>query len=154
MTTTLVAFYRGRRRDNPDTRCWDRAICFFDRSPYSHVELALTPAPDENGRYLCLSSSPRDGGVRRKWMRLPADRWDILRVECDPAIANQFYERYRGRGYDWLGLGATLFACWPNTDERWFCSELVAAVLQLPNAARYGPRRLYQLLKEGGLQPS
>ena len=76
-----LALYKGRRDGawyKPSiaaARLSDWTIRTFTQSIYSHCELAIAR---EDGQYDCYSSSIRDGGVRMKTMKLPADKWDLI----------------------------------------------------------------------------
>ena len=57
-TGMQVLFYKARGT------ALDRLIRWWTDSPYSHVELVL--AKQEDGRLLCASAHPQDGGIRFK----------------------------------------------------------------------------------------
>lgn len=100
MTATL-AFYRG------SNHLTDRAIQFWTRSPYSHVELATDLKRNSYGETVSFrghSSSPRDGGVRSTWISVKPDHWDFIEVSGDEAEAVAFISAYHGYPYDWASL--------------------------------------------------
>ena len=63
-----LAFYKGRED------FYDRLISWWTRGPYSHVELVI------NETY-CMTSSPKDGGVRMKHIDFHPDHWDFVELE-------------------------------------------------------------------------
>lgn len=74
-----LALYKGRRDGTgiqvQAARLTDWATRRLTRGIYSHCEIAVAL---DSGRFECYSASIRDGGVRRKTMPLPPDKWDLL----------------------------------------------------------------------------
>ena len=66
-----VAFYKDR------TQFLDSLIAWWTRGPYSHIELVF----ERDGKNLCASASPRDGGIRLKEIELDPNHWDIIEIE-------------------------------------------------------------------------
>lgn len=141
MDQLKIAFYIGKSRENPSLRFWDKVVCFFDGSKYSHAELVLREFDD--GTCLCASSSVRDGGVRYKRMALHMEHWDLVNIYGDRAEAIRWMNRRQGRRYDWIGLIRTRFGWIPDNQLKYFCTESVASMLGLEDAASYGPKKLY-----------
>ena len=54
----------------------DKAIRFFTRGQYSHCEMAVANGDEWD----CYTSSPRDGGVRMKTMKLSPTEWDLIKL--------------------------------------------------------------------------
>ena len=150
--TIYLALYKGRRDGawyQPKVaaaRLSDWIIRTLTRSPYSHCELAvLIPPPDgdpdDHAVFDCYSSSIRDGGVRRKIMPLPPDKWDLLPL---PDISGRLKARFtqtQGQAYDWPGaLGVVFKTC--ERGDKWFCSEWCGQVLGLPESWRFSPNDL------------
>lgn len=101
-------------------------ICIATLSRYSHCELVI------NG--LCYSSSGRDNGVRVKFIPdlYTSNRWDIFDlVGIDENYALQVFNNLQGQKYDYLGVARYLLNFIPNIKNRWYCSELNAAMLNL-----------------------
>lgn len=122
----------------------DKAIAWWTKSKYSHVELVF------DGYW--YSTSPRDLKVRKKMMAPKQGHWEIVNVEIDQDYLQQFFFITQGRKYDWLGIFLSQFMPLNiHDDRRYFCSEWVATVLQIPNANRYSPEDLYQFMTSGGL---
>lgn len=71
-----LALYHGRGKTFQN-RLIDLAVRIVTRSKYSHCEIAL---PLSDKQFLCFSSSPRDGGVRCKIMKLPYEKWSLIPI--------------------------------------------------------------------------
>jgi hypothetical protein len=144
-----VAFYKGRLRDNPKARLFDRLICWWTSGPYSHCELVLGMGKTEPYA-LCGSSSIRDGGVRTKWITLDPARWVLIDVAKHPALyglaldngnhpnarnrARTWFEERLGAPYDWPAILGFVFHRRWGRGQKWFCSEAVCDSLGLPSA--------------------
>lgn len=165
----LIASYKVTR---PGLQgLFNRIIRLRLRAPYSHSEVVFEPGdgvgqfmPDgiaaqgQDGSLWCASSvaaealpaySPRrpgkKGGVRFKRVVLDPDHWDIVKVDCDPLAAAQWFKAHEGELYDWqLILG---FVSWvvPQKSQRWTCSESAAAALGIAEeeAWRFDPVNLH-----------
>lgn len=140
----FVAFYKHKKRvNNTHTliqRTIDSMIRCVTRSPYSHCEIAIQK---DSGQFECYSSSPRDGGVRVKTMRLPKDRWDLVCLDIKPDNLKQFYKQHQHKGYDLFGALFFYFG-WHNK-RRFFCSEFCAQALGLTHTL-VSPKQLFILL--------
>ena len=101
--SVYVAFYKGRAKSVRDVRkhILDMLIRVGTHGDYSHCEMVLDVG---NGLYSCMSSSPRDGGVRQKLMTLPSDRWDLIPVNVSVSDVLAFYAKHKGKRYDWGGI--------------------------------------------------
>lgn len=146
MDKLSIAFYIGKSREDSRLRFWDKVVCFFDGSKYSHAELVLKEF--EDGTCLCASSSVRDGGIRYKRMALTPKHWDIVPIYGDRSCAMRWMNARKGRKYDWLGLIRTYFGWAPENQKRYFCSESVAAMLLLEDPASYGLKKLHRVALE------
>lgn len=142
--TLALAFYRGRGR------LADRVIRAITRSPYSHVELTAWPgAWPVDITQPALSASGRDGGVRREAITFAPDRWDMLPLlPWVPADAWPRAAEHIGAGYDWGGILMTFAVPLRRQNPgRWFCSELCAHALGLPDPHTYAPGDLYHWVR-------
>lgn len=137
MATAYLAFYLGR---NPEAKFWDNLITIIDGSPYSHVELVI---PRSDGQYDCYTSSPRDGGVRQKTMLLNPAQWHLVPVNIDIDYALAFFDAQNQHKYDWLGLVTTKLRFLKSSKTKWFCSELCAAMCQIPDSGNFGVKGLF-----------
>ena len=148
MCNYKIAFYRGRKSGKGIMpiifRALDSLTCTVTKGPYSHCEI-VEKLPD--GTYKCFSSSYRDGGVRSKILSLNQESWDFVsadfvRLETLQKVENSTV----GQSYDLLGAMGLVFLT-PQSQKRWFCSELVAEVIGLPESWRYTPNTLYSVCK-------
>lgn len=139
MSKVYLAMYKARGN-------WvDKIIRLFTGKPYSHCELAVA-----NGdKYLCYSSSPRDGGVRYKAMHLSEDKWDLIPITgVSVAQITQFYGKTAGKKYDFVGaIGCALPL--RQKPSRYYCSEWCyeAVFGQAPKTA-ISPNQLAQIAQK------
>lgn len=146
-----LAFYKGR-----GTSFWHRVqdalIRFATRSDYSHVELIEGPA-EHGAEAVCLSSSGRDGGVRVKPILLKPESWDLVEMPDQPAEIGQFIRDRVGARYDYVGIVLSqILSLGRHSPDKWFCSEICAAALGMPNAQRMSPQALYDVVGWARLQ--
>ncbi|EAQ03461.1 hypothetical protein OB2597_02537 [Pseudooceanicola batsensis HTCC2597] len=140
-----LAFYKGRG-SSWWSRVQDGAIRFATRSPYSHVEL-IEGWADPGQEAVCLSASGRDGGVREKTILLKPDHWDLVDMADQPAGIGGFIRDRIGARYDYWGiLFSQVLSLGRHDADRWFCSEICAAALGMPNAQRMSPQALYDVV--------
>ena len=141
-----IAFYKGTR--DGVQGFVNRAIRWWTNGPYSHVELVLNEAGDKEV-WLCASSSGIDGGVRFKAMSLAPERWDIVDVADlfpNRLAALDFFRQHEGAAYDFWGIFGFVWRRSKGSAKRWFCSEAVAASLQIAQAWRFDPNTLYVII--------
>lgn len=125
----------------------DVAIRLRTASRFSHVELAI---PLEHDLFRCLSSSPRDGGVRECIMNLPEREWELISLPyADINHVNDFFNKTVGLPYDFTGvlIGQALSIKF-HAESRYFCSEWCAAALGLSDPWRYAPIDLYNVTRD------
>ncbi|MBS7660567.1 hypothetical protein I0D00_01195 [Pseudomonas lalucatii] len=136
MGLIYLALYKGRGR------LFNRLIRLWTRSRYSHCELVM---PD--GRW--LSASAMDGGVRAKRIELDLAHWDLIPLPwANTHQIQALFQRHQGKGYDWLGiLASQLLPLAVNNQRRMFCSEFCAAGLGFPDAQRYSPALLADVVQ-------
>lgn len=130
-----VAFYKSRKR------LFNRLVSWWLVGPYSHCELILHA--DANGYSTCASASYMDGGVRVKTMRLDPEHWDIVDVPDSYLSAKQWLYRHEDDRYDILGLLGFVWRRQSGEQDKWFCSEAVAAMLGYSEPWRYDPMTFY-----------
>jgi endogenous inhibitor of DNA gyrase (YacG/DUF329 family) len=149
----MLAFYIAKRGT-----LWDRLVGWWTALPgemiaFSHVELVLelnTPCAEGAAPYaLCVSSSPRDRGVRCKRIDIHNGKWVLVNypaAQADAAKSQLFMELQLGKPYDWLGILGFIdkrVDTWDTGHHRWFCSEFCAAFLQRQDLLRgYDPLHL------------
>lgn len=143
MNKMYLAFYRSV---HDHSRFMDRLISRATNSVYSHVELVYDMAIDYHcGR--CISSSPRDGGVRYKHITFNRNRWDFVPIEIEQTEEelHKFMSIHGGKKYDWLGALGVVVPWVRGSEHRWFCSEIVAEFLGLHNPSSLSPGDLYSI---------
>ncbi|KMW56991.1 putative cytoplasmic protein [Candidatus Rhodobacter oscarellae] len=140
-----LAFYKGLGKTRWQ-RLQDGAIRFATGGVYSHVE--LIPGSAQHGDTAqCLSSSGRDGGVRAKRILLKPESWDLVELRIDADKPAQFIRDRIGAQYDYNGiLLSQVLALGRHDESRWFCSEICAAALGLPNPQRVSPQFLFDVV--------
>jgi len=101
---------------------------------YSHVEVIL---PD--GTF--FSSSPRDGGVRKKYIQYDDNVWDFYRIGVtmnDAVVSNE-----SGKKYDWLGIALSQVVPFAiQSENKWFCSEISGHMIGVYEPYKFSPSRL------------
>lgn len=124
---------------------WDKVISWWTWSLYSHVELVFKDG-------LCFTSSSRDGGVRFKNIPL-TEKWFVIEIGSDKEEEiREWCETELGKAYDWLGaIGCGIGMPCLQSDDKWFCSEVVGAALNefsikppTPIRRALAPGTLYQ----------
>ena len=129
-----LAFYKGRED------LYDRLISWWTRGPYSHVELVI------NENY-CMSSSPKDGGIRFKHIDLRPDHWDLVELEgYDPAYAYNWFKEHEGRKYDILGILGFVYGPLRQDKKRFFCTEAIGHALKMKEPWRLDPNAMYAVV--------
>lgn len=129
-----LALYKGTRPGLAGV--YNRGVRLIDRGPYSHVELVLSSG-------MSWSSSFEDKGVRWKWINYDPARWDFIPLPDHlERYAQAWFEAHEGAKYDVLGNVRFVLPFLPDGGARYFCSEAVAAALQIPDPWRYGPNGL------------
>lgn len=138
--TFKAAFYKGTR---PGAQgLYSRAVRLIDGGKYSHCEMVFSDG-------ISASASFLDGGVRFKKIEYSAENWDFVEL---PALleshARQWFVDHEGEGYDLVGNLRFLAPLrWlPDCPWRWFCSEAMAAAINLYNPSRLGPNGLHAIL--------
>ena len=108
-----------------------RLICWWTRSPYSHVEIVI------NG--VCYSSSLWNGGVRKKVIDLSKPHWRVIPIEwADEKAALRVFEQHKGKPYGWGDLITQHVLRLPVDDPGLLCSELCALMSGLPESTARG----------------
>lgn len=134
-TPVRLAFYKAKGTIN------DRLIRWGTNSPYSHVELI---GPDGRG----WSSSVREGEVRKKEINF-GDHWDIIELPwMDVNVACDRMDPEMGKSYDYIGIMFShVLSLSRSHPDKWFCSEIIAFSLGLPDPHLYSPGSLSETVK-------
>lgn len=145
--TIMIAYYLGRRKENERTSLFDQLVCFATSSKYSHLEYVYDYSP-VTGLAVCWSSSPRDGGVRRKVIHLDPQTWELYSVKSEISITGILSWFYANEGvkYDWFGAFATKLPFVKQSSTRIFCSEAIATILGMPKPHKETPQSIYNVL--------
>lgn len=154
MNKTYLALYKGKPSSKME-RLKDGLIRFFTRGIYSHCELVVERVEYLNGYhyereiiYDCYSSSPRDGGVRKKQININKDKWDLIPLNgVTETQIKGYFEQTKGKSYDWLGaLGVVLFT--PQSRDKFFCSEwCFNAIFNSNHGWRFSPNHLAAIFR-------
>lgn len=114
---------------------------------YSHVEI-IPGRVDYFDTPICYSSSARDKGVRSKPIYMDPEKWKIIHCPEYPESLINFVRAREGLGYDYVGIILSQFlSLTRHSKKRWFCSEICAKAIGLPNAHRISPQLLYDILE-------
>lgn len=137
-----LLFYKGTKKENPDSTLWDRLICAITGSRFSHVELSIY---DSLGSHMCWSASTRDGGVAYRRI-INSGNWEVIDLFIDKD--HEWFFQHRYKKYDYLGLIGTIIRLpFFSSKNKWFCSEIIAEFLGLKDSWKYTPEDLYQMYK-------
>jgi hypothetical protein len=139
--TLRVAFRYGDRRVS------SRMVAGWLRSDTPHCEVAGEWAGHSHH---CVGSSFLDGGVRRKTIVMPPEKWRVYEVSGDPGALWGWYERNAGARYDTLGALGFVLRPLPQSRRRRFCSEVVAEVLGYADPWRFDPPTLESVVARTG----
>lgn len=125
-----LALYKG------GTRCISKIIRFWTKSEYSHCEIVFTDG-------ICGTSSDLDGGVVLRYIELDPHRWDLIELKgFDEAYARTWFEKQKGRKYDYLGLLGFVIRPITGSVGRVGCAHAVMAALGYKEAWRFDPGML------------
>lgn len=135
-----------------DTGIFAQLIRIWTFSKYSHCEVIFSDG-------LAFSSHVADGGTRFINLSYPSPaKWDIIEipttVEEEIAIKAFCYRELNCK-YDWLGIFLSQVLPFRREHpDRWFCSELCAAILKLlgylrdRRACEFSPGSLARALRK------
>jgi len=137
-----VAFYKANQ---PKANWKDKLIAKYTKGPYSHCEIIIDG-------YM-YSSSPRDGGVRKKKHIVDTNVWEYVFVDIESKNTLQFFGLTKGCKYDWLGILGFVIPLKDRTNE-WFCSEWCSTTLRISDykklwklePSKISPNKLYDII--------
>lgn len=119
----------------------DKLISLVTLSKYSHCEIVFSDG-------LCASSSARDGGVRFAQINLNSGNWDVFDLDMgmnyDETRIRQWFINNDGDTYDWPAAIQSVFGVGQVKNDKKFCSQACAIVLDFYPAIT--PGKLYSEL--------
>jgi len=118
-----------------DTRLLARLICLVQGGDTAHCEVAHQW--DGGISYTCVSASWVDSGVREKRISLYPSKWRIYELPVEKAKVVDWFYSNKGKPYDLLGLMGFFIRRIRGSKKAWFCSEVAADILGLPEPHRY-----------------
>lgn len=132
-----------------DRRLFARLVCAWRGGDSAHCEAAFDWRAQSHD---CVSASWLDGGVRIKTIDMPAEKWRIYEVPGDRNRALAWAAQHDGERYDVLGLLGFVFRRIKGWTSAWFCSEVVADVMYLPEPYLYDLRALESVCARYGVR--
>ena len=144
--TAILALYKGPDRSNMTLQkvLVHVGICIWTFSRHSHGELCIDG--------VCYSSSAMDKGVRSKAIDIHSGRWDLYPLPgVDKAAALAWFEKHKGRRYDWPGIVSWVIRLVRHHPDRFVCFETIGAMLGLAKPHRLSARKLIKWARS--LQP-
>jgi hypothetical protein len=138
-----IALYIGEhKKDSLFGRIGWALIRYTQTGAYkhvTHVEAIHEEYPD--GTVSIASASLRDGGVRRKRVKLDSKNWLIVSVRrWDAEKSISFYENTKNCEYDWRGALATKLPALGQRQSAYFCNEHVGAPF-LQDSETFAPQQ-------------
>ncbi|QQF80329.1 enoyl-CoA hydratase [Histophilus somni] len=154
MSKVYLALYKGRGGSLYD-RFTDGLIRHITKGQYSHCEIAIEQTAFLSGDYYpyitydCYSSSPRDGGVRKKEMTLKTEKWDLIPLDnLTEEQVKAYFKRTKGANYDWQGVFGLVLG-FREKKSKFFCSEwCFNAIFRSEKGWRFNPNQLAQIVAE------
>lgn len=136
----VYAFYVG-------SGTWrDRVIRLVSGHRASHVEYVVGGVLGKSN--VCISASKRDGNrVRSKPITWNPGNWVFVEVEGDDKAIYRRMIAECGKPYDTLGAVMSVTPFSRHKAGAWFCSEIVAHGLSLPEPHRFTPGSLLNELE-------
>lgn len=121
----------------------EKCIKYFTKSEFVHCELVSCFC---NDTFYGYSAFPGEG-VRSKYIKYDPKVWEFINLkDIKTQDVKKFYEKTKGKKYDYLGVLGFVFGNHDNPN-RYFCSEWCATVLGLNNPSKISPGWLYKYLK-------
>ena len=104
---------------------------------YSHSEIVFDKIYGHpKDKYMCCSSSPRDGEIRFDGIDIYSRHWELIDIpEIETPQQEQeiydFLKTLEGAKYDWKGIFLTFVFSFINKqdDKKWWCSEICGFVI-------------------------
>lgn len=119
-----------------DRRPLARLICLVQGGDSAHCEVSWSWL---GYTHECVSASWVDGGVRGKEIEMPPEKWRIYELPGSPELVKGWLDVNQGAPYDFLGLLGFVVRRIKGRRRAWFCSEVAAELIGLPDPHRYDP---------------
>lgn len=120
---------------------YNRLVRWWDHGLYSHCEIIFSDGKSASSSYL-------DKGVRFKDIVYDPSRWDFFEIpDSYEADARIWFNDHLGQGYDLAGNARFALGFLNLPDDKWFCSESIAAALGMHEPWRMSPNGLAALFK-------
>ena len=135
--SVILAMYRGPDRSNLTMQkaLVHVGICLWTLSRHSHGELFIDGT--------CYSSSAMDKGVRSKTIDIYSGRWDLYPLHgADKAKALAWFEKHKGKHYDWPGILSWVIRLVRHHPDRFVCFEAIGEMLGIEKPHRLSARKL------------
>lgn len=134
-----AAFYKSTRPGIAGL--YSRLVRWWSGSEFSHCELVFSDG-------MSASASFIDGGVRFKRIDYDPAKWDFIDLPDDlEAAARLWFKTSEGSPYDLLGNIGFLWRPIRGASGAYFCSEAIAAAINIPQPWRYDPGTLCLILQ-------
>lgn len=141
-----AAFYKSTRPGV--SGLYNRLVRVWERGPHSHVELVFSDGKS-------ASASLIDDGVRFKDINFKHEHWDFIDLAgFDEVYARQWFVDHEHDPYDLWGQSRFIISPVKPSERGVWCSEAVAAALQLCEPWRYGVNPLRAVLASPFLNPA
>jgi hypothetical protein len=147
MINLVIASKRYSKTDSRfNTFMADVTKCITE-SPYYHTEVIF------DGLWYSMNTDGMSAGA----LRPLEDNWDYQLVEVDDKfedIIRQWFEWTTDKEYDWMGAVRAQYSWFPESKDKYFCTEFVGDLLQACDVrsictidtSKLTPGELYELL--------
>lgn len=146
-----LALYKGTGGSLYD-RVTDWLIRKVTKGRYSHCEIVILRHNFTVGEqrpdvvYDCYTSSPRDGGVRRKQINMQDDKWVFIPIDLTEQQVIAYFNRTKGAKYDWWGVLGLVFGI-KQKRSKFFCSEwCFNLIFNSQDGWRFNPNQLAAII--------
>lgn len=134
-----LAFYKGTRPGIAGI--YNRGVRAVTKGKYSHCEAIFSYG-------WSASASFADGGVRFKLIDYDPEHWDFLDIpDCFESHILKWFHDHEGDKYDVSGNIHFLLPLVGDSNNRYCCSEALAAAIGFIDPWRYHPSALYSALQ-------
>lgn len=122
-----------------NTRLFERLICWWTNSPYSHVEIWK-----DDYSYTASAKHNRVRKYHKPYLNPVI--WD--EVEIDDIDVDSFYEQTKDDRYDWVGIVfKEVFGINLHMKRGWYCSEWCAKAMGI-SPSLVSPEGLFSIVNK------